>query len=154
MELSAFLSSDRVIADLAVADKGALLAELGRRAGTLLGMDGAAIAEALVNRERLGSTGLGRGFALPHARLDGLERFFGMFVRLARPIPFDAVDDQPVSMIFLLLSPQSAGDREHLAALAAISRRMKNPELVSRLQRERGGRLFAMLVGGSGEEAA
>lgn len=155
MELSAFLAPDRVVADLAAADKDAVLVELGRRAGALLGMDRAAITEALGDREKLGSTGLGSGFALPHARLDRLERFFGMFVRLARPIPFDAVDDQPVSLVFLLLSPRSAEDREHLAALAAITRRMRDPETASRLRRERAaGRLFALLVGGIGEKAA
>jgi len=155
MELSAILAPERVVVDLAVADKEALLAELGRRAGALLGMPGVAITETLENREKLGSTGLGSGFALPHARLDGLDQFFGMFVRLARPIAFESVDDQPVSLVFLLLSPSAAPAGEHLAALAAISRRMRDPETVQRLRsRTTAARLFAELAGGGGKEAA
>ncbi len=155
MELNTFLAPERVVVDLAVADKEALLVELGCRAGAMLGMEGEAITQALENREKLGSTGLGSGFALPHARLEGLDRFFGMFVRLARPIPFDSVDDLPVSLVFLLLSPSAASAGEHLAALAAISRRMRDPEMVRRLRsRTTAARLFADLVGGGGKEAA
>jgi len=154
MELSELLAPERVLADLAVPDKRALLVELGRRAGALLRMPGAEITAALESREQLGSTGLGRGFALPHARLPGLGRFFGMFVRLARPIPFDAIDDQPVSLVFLLLSPACSGS-EHLAALAAISRRMSDAEVVRQLgSAASAARLFAALVGGDGQQAA
>jgi nitrogen PTS system EIIA component len=154
MELSDLVTPERVVAGLAVADKPALMAELGRRAGALLGMPATAIAEALENRERLGSTGLGGGFALPHARLDRLDKFFGMFVRLSRPIPFDAIDDQPVGLLFLLLTPAAAGN-EHLAALAAISRRMSDPEVVRRLRAApTPAQLFAELVGANGKRAA
>ena len=154
MELSDLLAPERVITDLQATDKRALLGELGRRAGALLKLPAGAIAEALESREELGSTGLGRGFALPHARLEGLDRFFGMFVRLARPIPFDAIDDQPVSLVFLLLSPATSGN-EHLAALAAISRRMSDADVVRRLRSASNAtRLFADLVGGNGKQAA
>lgn len=121
------------MADLVVADKSALLVELGRRTGPLLAMRGETIIAALQNREEMGSTGLGQGFALPHARIEGLDRFFGMFVRLARPIAFDAIDDQPVSFVFLLLSPTNAGGDRHLAALAAVTRRMSDPSVMRRL---------------------
>jgi nitrogen PTS system EIIA component len=154
MELNELLTPERVVADLAVPDKRALLVELGRRAGTLLRMPAAEITAALESREQLGSTGLGRGFALPHARLAGLDRFFGMFVRLARPIPFDAIDDRPVSLVFLLLSPAASGS-EHLAALAAISRRMSDADVVRRLgSASSAARLFTDLVGGDGQRAA
>ncbi len=147
MELSELLTPERVLADLAVPDKRALLVELGRRAGALLRMPGTAITAALASREQMGSTGLGRGFALPHARIEGLDRFFGMFVRLARPIAFDAIDDRPVSLVFLLLSPAGSGG-EHLAALAAISRRMSDAATVRRLgSAPSAARLFDELVG-------
>ena len=147
MELSELLTPERVVVDLAVPDKRALLVELGRRAGALLRMPGPAITASLESREEMGSTGLGRGFALPHARIEGLDRFFGMFVRLARPIEFDAIDDQPVSLVFLLLSPAASGG-EHLAALAAISRRMGDAATVRRLgSAPSAARLFDELVG-------
>ena len=154
MELNDLLTRERVIAALAVPDKAALLAELGRRAGAAVGIPAARITEALENRERLGSTGLGGGFALPHARVDGLEKFFGMCVRLARPIPFDAVDDLPVSLVFLLLSREVAGN-DHLAAVAAISRRMGEPELARRLRSlSSAAELFSALTGEDGKRAA
>jgi PTS system nitrogen regulatory IIA component len=154
MELSDLLTPERVIADLAVPDKPALLAELGRRASSLVGIPAARITLALENRERLGSTGLGGGFALPHTRLDGLEKFFGMFVRLARPIPFDAIDDLPVSLVFLLLSPAEAGS-DHLAALAAISRRIGDPDVARRLRSLSSvAELFTTLTGVNGKQAA
>lgn len=155
MELSDLLTSDGVVAGLAVADKAALLAELGRRAGALLRLPPGPITEALQAREQLGSTGLGKGFALPHARLEPLGRFLGMFVRLARLIAFDAIDDQPVGSVFLLLTPAAATPAEHLAALAAISRRMSDPEVVRRIAAAASpAQIFAVLVGTNGQRAA
>lgn len=135
MNLTEILIPERVVCDLVVPDKSALLAELGRRSGAALGMPGEAIAAALRNREEMGSTGLGQGFALPHARIHGLDRSFGMFARLARSIPFDAIDDQPVSFVFLLLSPTRADGQSHLAALAAITRRMSDPSAARQLRK-------------------
>lgn len=154
MELSDLLTPERVIAKLAATEKMALLAELGRRAGPLCGIPAETISLALENRERLGSTGLGGGIALPHARLAQLEKFFGMFARLARPIPFDAIDDRPVAFVFLLLSP-AAADAEHLAALAAISRQMCKPEVVRRLGAARSAaELYQVLTASEGARAA
>ena len=154
MELSDLLAPERVVARLQVADQTALLAELGRRAGALCEIPAETISAALENRERLGSTGLGGGIALPHARLAQLEKFFGMFARLARPIPFDAIDDQPVAFVFLLLSPMAA-DAEHLAALAAISRQMCAPDVVRRLGAARSAaELYDVLVASEGTRAA
>jgi len=155
MELSDLLAPERVIAGLAVANKPALLAELGRRAGALLGLPREPITEALQGREQLGSTGLGKGFALPHARIEGLDKFIGMFVRLVRPIAFDAIDDQPVSTVFLLLTPATASPGAHLAALAAISRRMSDPEVARRLAAAKSAaQMFAALAGSNGQRAA
>ena len=114
-------------------DKPQLLAELARRSATATGIDVPAILTALQTREQLGSTGLGQGFALPHARIDGLTAFFGLFARLARPIDFQAIDGQPVDLVFLLLIPPNA-DTEHVAALAAIARPIRDRQFVRELR--------------------
>jgi PTS system nitrogen regulatory IIA component len=134
MEIADLLSPDRVVLGLAVRDKAGLLAELARRAGATLGIPPPAVVAALQAREQLGSTGLGRGFALPHTRLSGLSGFFGLFARLGRPIPFQAIDEKPVDLVFLLLIPERAGN-EHVGALAAISRALRDPAVLERLRR-------------------
>jgi PTS system nitrogen regulatory IIA component len=100
----------------------------------LLNLDAQTIFNALQVREELGSTGLGNGFALPHARIEGLDRLFGMFARLHRPVHFDSVDGNPVDLVFLLLIPPAAGS-EHLAALACISRYLRDEEFAARLRK-------------------
>lgn len=125
MNLSDLIGPDCVIVGLWSGDKAHLLAELSRQAATRLSLESQSILAALSARERLGSTGLGRGFALPHARVDGVEHLFGLFVRLARPIDFEAIDGQPVDLVFLLLIPPGAGN-DHVAALAAVARRMRD----------------------------
>lgn len=134
MEMGDLLRPDRVIAGLRVGDKAQLTTELSRRAAASLQIARQPVEAALIARERLGSTGLGQGFALPHARLDGLDRFFGLFTRLARPIDFEAIDERPVDLVFLLLIPGDAHG-EHVAALAAISRRMRDHAFVQRLRK-------------------
>ncbi|MBV9749768.1 MAG: PTS sugar transporter subunit IIA [Acetobacteraceae bacterium] len=134
MEIGDLLHPDQVIAGLRVSDKTQLTAELSRRAAAALQMPLKPVEAALTARERLGSTGLGRGFALPHARMGQLDHFFGLFARLARPIDFDAIDERPVDLVFLLLIPESAGSKQ-VAALAAISRRMRDQAFVQRLRK-------------------
>src|SRR6185312_1617615 len=103
--------------------------------------------DPLTQREQLGSTGLGKGFALPHARVAGLDRCFGLFARLARPIDFQAIDERPVDLVFLLLIPQDA-ESEHIAALAAISRRMRDAGLLDRARKaEKANALYRLIVG-------
>ena len=146
MEISDLVRPAQVIADLRARDKAGLTAELSRRAAAALPLESHSVEAALTARERLGSTGLGRGFALPHARLGGLDRFFGLFARLARPIDFDAIDEQPVDLVFLLLIPETAGS-EHVAALAAISRRMRDAAFAQRLRKAAGaGEMYAILT--------
>ena len=130
MNIAEFLAPADVIVGLRVNSKENLIRELARRAALATGIDAAIIANALQARELLGSTGLGKGFALPHARVPGLTRFFGAFVRLARPIDFQAIDDSPVDLVFLLLIPADA-ENEHVATLAAISRRLRNAEVLA-----------------------
>ena len=133
MNVADLITPQRVIATLQAGDKLQLLRELSERAAKQLGLDKGAILEALRSRETLGSTGVGQGIALPHARVAGLEQFFGLFARLDRPINFDAIDDGPVDLAFLLLIPEQAGN-EHLAALAAVSRRLRQREVAVRLR--------------------
>ena len=99
-----------------------------------LALDEDAIYRALQGREQLGSTGVGRGIALPHARIDGIDTLFGMFIRLSRPIDFESIDEKPVDLVFLLLMPLDAGN-EHVAALAAISRRLRDTAFTERLRK-------------------
>ena len=133
MDITNLIDADRVITSLRVSDKQQLLTELARRAARRLGIDTQAILGALVAREELGSTGLGQGIAIPHARIDSLNSFFGLFARLERPIDFAAVDERPVDLVFLLLMPADAGNA-HLAALSSISRRLRDRAVAERLR--------------------
>jgi PTS system nitrogen regulatory IIA component len=147
MDIAEFLAPADVAVGLRVTDKVHLIRELARRAALATGVDAAVIANALQAREQLGSTGLGKGFALPHARVPGLARFFGAFVRLARPIEFQAIDEAPVDLVFLLLIPAGA-ENEHVAALATISRRLRNAEVLAGVRKaETAAALHQLLVG-------
>ncbi len=133
MPIGDIIGANNVIVGLRVGDKTQLLRELARRAASALSVDQRAILDALQAREDLGSTGLGKGFALPHARLDALSQFFALFVRLARPIDFAAIDDRPVDLVILLLTPANGGN-QHLATLAALSRPLRDEAFVKRLR--------------------
>jgi nitrogen PTS system EIIA component len=133
MEITDFLTPARVILDVRSRDKAQLIAEIGRHFGRLVpALQPAAVETALLARERLGSTGLGAGFALPHARIEGLEAYAGLLVRLAKPIDFDAIDGKPVRLVFVLLIPAQT-ETSHVGALAAISRRFRDSERVAKL---------------------
>ncbi|MEA2788176.1 MAG: nitrogen system component [Acetobacteraceae bacterium] len=135
MEIADFLTPDRIILDQRPRDKSQLIAEIARLFGrSMPAPPPDAIEAALLAREELGSTGLGGGFALPHARIEGLSDYLGMFVRLAKPIDFQAIDMQPVRLVFTLLIP-SRSATPHVAALAAISRRFRDADLVARLMK-------------------
>jgi PTS system nitrogen regulatory IIA component len=116
----------RMFLRLKAANKAALLAELANRAGLSVGLDNASVLAALQAREALGSTGVGSGIAVPHARIDGLAGLVGFFARLERPVAFDAIDGRPVDLVVMLLSPPT-GHGQHLAALAQVSRLLRNP---------------------------
>jgi PTS system nitrogen regulatory IIA component len=134
MDIAELLSADRVVLNMRVRDKAALLTELARLASSHAPeVSSGEVEAALLGRERLGSTGLGAGFALPHARLARLDAFVGLFARLARPIDYSAIDDKPVDLVFLLLIPAEAVD--HVAALAAVSRLFRDPAVVARVRK-------------------
>src|SRR5262245_33774021 len=120
MEIVDLLTPRGVIPQLRVTRKKQALQEIARRAAGLTGFAEKRIYDVLAERERLGSTGIGKGIGVPHGKLDDLPRLCGMFARLERPIPFDAIDNQPVDLVFTLLAPVEAG-AEHLRALARVS---------------------------------
>ena len=147
MTIGEIIGPDCVVVGLRVADKTQLLQDLAGRAATALGLDRRVIFDALQARENLGSTGLGKGFALPHARLEALSETFALFVRLARPIDFEAIDERPVDLVILLLSPQNGGN-QHLATLAALSRPLREPEFVQRLRQAKdAATVYGVLAG-------
>lgn len=147
MDVADLLTPDRVVARWPAADKARLLAELARRAAEATGLSPPVVRDALAAREVLGSTGVGSGLAIPHARIAGLDRYFGLFARLERPIAFDAVDDEPVDLVFLLLVPANA-ENDHLQALASVSRRLRIPGTAALLRTaENAAALYRVLAG-------
>ncbi|MDD9923435.1 MAG: PTS sugar transporter subunit IIA [Boseongicola sp.] len=133
MDLTTILKPEAVKAVGAAGSKKRLFQEMGDIAASVYGFGADDVANALQERESLGPTGVGKGIALPHARLDKIDRVVGLFVRLEKPLEFDAADRQPADLIFCLLAPQDAGV-EHLKALALVSRTMRNGELCTKLR--------------------
>jgi PTS system nitrogen regulatory IIA component len=133
MKISDLLSPADIMLDIRAKDKSRLLRELSARAAAEVGLDADEVSEQIAEREELGSTGVGNGVALPHARLRGLKAPFGLFARLRQGIDFEAIDDQPVDVVFLLLLPET-GDSEQLNALACAARALRDPEALRRLR--------------------
>ena len=153
MDGTSLIRPEQVVG-LAAKGKTQLLQELARRAATPLGIAAPTILRALAAREELGSTGVGRGIALPHATVPGLACLFSLFARLEKPIDFDAVDGQPVDLVFLLLTPEK-GHREHLSALARVSRWLRDEAIAARLRATSEPRaLYEVLAGCASREAA
>ena len=149
-----FLSQVSTVCSLKATSKKQILQELARRAADVVGLRERLIFDHLLERERLGSTGIGRGIAIPHARLAELDRVYGLFVRLVRPVEFDSVDDQPVDLVFLLLAPQDAG-ADHLKALARVTRLMRDESLCAKLRGcETDDAVYALVCGGAQMDAA
>lgn len=126
-------SSASVLLRLAASSKKQVLQEMSRSAGRVLRMPERRVFDVILERERLGSTALGRGVAIPHAKLAELDRVVCVFATLARPVSFDAVDDLPVDLVFMLLAPEQAG-AEHLRALARVSRMFRDPDMCEKLR--------------------
>jgi nitrogen PTS system EIIA component len=146
MSLIDFLAPKAVIPALKVNSKKQAIVELAARAAALTGQNERLIVETLQQREKLGSTGIGQGVAIPHARLPKLDKLTGIFARLDRAIQFDSLDNQPVDLIFLLLAPEGAG-ADHLKALARIARLLRDPEVAQKLRESRKGEaLYAVLT--------
>ena len=154
MQISEFLDFDAVRPSLPAGAKRAVLQQVAALAAQRLGFAQAAILSSIVERERLGSTGFGQGVAIPHGKVEGLSEIYCLFVRLAEPVGYRAIDRKPVDLVFLLLSPPDAG-AEHLKALAAISRVVRN---AATLEKMRGARsrdaLAAVLMAADERDAA
>jgi PTS system nitrogen regulatory IIA component len=136
MPLNDIVAPNAIVPALKVNNKKQALQELARRAAELCGQNERAILEVLLHRERLGSTAVGSGVAIPHGKLPNLGRLFGLFTRLERPIDFEALDDQKVDLVFLLLAPEGAG-ADHLKALARVARLLRDPEIARKLRESR-----------------
>ena len=133
MPLTDLVAPNAVVPALKANNKKKAIQELAARAAKLSGQSERAILEVLMQREKLGSTGVGNGVAIPHGKLPKLDKLFGMFVRLEKPIDFDSLDAQQVDLIFLLLAPETAG-ADHLKALARISRLMRDKKVCDKLR--------------------
>ncbi len=138
MDIRAFLSQNDVMIDVRASDKVQLLKDLSARAARAVALEPDLVSAEILKREELGSTGLGSGVAIPHARIPGLIRPFGILARLSHGLDFSAIDDQPVDIVFLLLLPSASGS-EHLTALATASRQLRKPTIAAMLRKARSG---------------
>jgi PTS system nitrogen regulatory IIA component len=154
MHLADLISPEAVIPSLRAKTKKQLLQELAARAARVTGLQERYVFDTLLQRERLGSTGLGEGIAIPHGKFTGLKRIVGIFARLAEPVDFEAVDGEPVDIVFLLLAPEGAG-ADHLKALARISRLLREGHAVDKLRASKdASALYAVLTAEATPHAA
>lgn len=146
MDIGQLLDRNAIALRVSAENKRQALAVVAEIAARSLGVDASEILDALSEREQAGSTGVGYGVAVPHARLEGLDRLRGVFVRVEQPVDFDAVDDQPVDLMFALFAPKDAG-AQHLRALARVSRLLRQPTLREQLRQARtADAIHALLV--------
>lgn len=143
-----------VVAALTVTGKKDTLQNVAASAAALLGKNALGVFDVLWERERLGTTGVGHGIAIPHGRVPGLDKVSGFFARLSQPVNFDAIDDKPVDLVFLLLAPEAAG-ADHLHALATVSRLLRDPKLCEQLRKAKDASdLYRILTESTAAQAA
>ena len=154
MDIAELISSEDIVPSLRVGSKKQALQELSKRAAELTGQPERAIFEVLIQRERLGTTGVGQGIAIPHGKLPELDRLYALFARLETPVDFDAIDEQPVDLICLLLAPETAG-ADHLKALAQVSRLLRNKAVCEKIRGSDGpDAIYALLSEPTASHAA
>ena len=154
MNIGELLDRSAISVRVSAGNKKKVLAVIAEIAARNFGLDAGDVLDALSEREAAGSTGVGYGVAVPHARLEGLERMRGVFVRVEQPVEFESVDDQPVDLLFALFAPKNAG-AEHLRALARVSRIMRQNELREQLRKARSAdAVHALLVQDAARPAA
>jgi len=154
MEISELITLESVEASLRASSKKQAIQDLARKAAEIVGLHERAVFDVLMERERLGTTGVGNGIAIPHGKLANLDRLYGLFARLETPIDFQAIDEQPVDLIFLLLAPESAG-ADHLKALARVSRLLRDKSVCDKLRgTDSKEALFALLTESAATQAA
>ena len=153
-DFSDLLTHETILANLATPTKKALFQALGAAVADRHGLDPRGVADRLAEREKLGSTGFGGGVAIPHAKIAGLDGIVGAVARLGQPIDFEAVDDMPVDLVFMLLSPPDAG-ADHLKTLARVSRALRDPDFVAKLRGAASrDALYALLAASETRDAA
>ena len=153
-DLQDFLRPGAVVAALLAPNKKTLFNQLGLLAERVHDVDSALVVERLTERERLGSTGFGGGIAIPHGKIDGLDHVVGLFARLSQPVDFGSIDDEPVDLVFMLLSPTDAG-AAHLKALAQVSRVLRDRAFVAKLRgAATDDALYALFDAGEARDAA
>lgn len=146
MDISNLINMESIFPKLKATSKKQILQELGNIANKMVGKKPYEVANILMERERLGSTGVGHGVAIPHGRFPDLKNICGIFAKLEKPVNYDAIDDQPVDLIFLLLVPEEAG-ADHLKALAKVSRILRDQSLCEKLRgTDSGDAIFAILT--------
>ena len=154
MELTDLVSPEAVLCAVKAGSKKQALQEIAQRAAEAYGLDTRSVVEGLLAREKLGSTAMGNGVAIPHARIAGLGQIVAVFARLERPVDFEAADGQGVDLLFTLLAPQEAG-ADHLRALAKVSRLMRSPAVRAKLRETDGAdALYALVTDLSASRAA
>ena len=154
MEISDLINDASVVESLHVTSKKQALQDLSRRAADITGLHERTIFDVLMAREKLGTTGVGNGIAIPHGKIPNLDRLYGLFARLERPIDFNSIDEQPVDLIFLLLAPESAG-ADHLKALARVSRLLRDKTVCQKLRgTDKAEALYALLTESTANQAA
>lgn len=154
MPLSDLLASNAVFPSLKAPNKKQAIQELSAHAAALTGQDEREIFETLLRRERLGSTGVGGGVAIPHGKLAKTDRIIGLFARLETPVDFESLDGEPVDLIFLLIAPEAAG-ADHLKALARIARLLRDPDVAQKLRNARDAHaIYALLTAPAASNAA
>lgn len=154
MDISDLILPESVVANLRVTSKKQALQELAKKAAEITGQPERALFEVLMERERLGTTGVGHGIGIPHGKLPELDRLYGLFARLETPIDFDAIDDQPVDLIFVLLAPETAG-ADHLKALARVSRLFRDRAVCEKLRgTDSAEAIYALLTQSQASHAA
>ena len=146
MPLHDLISADAILPNLQAGTKKQALQDMSDLAGKISGLPPREIFDVLLQRERLGSTGVGSGIAIPHGKLAKASRIFGFFARVEKPIQFESLDGAPVDLIFMLIAPESAG-ADHLKALSRIARVLRDPSLTERLRTARDGNaIYAMMT--------
>lgn len=154
MKIDDLISLEAIIPNLKASNKKQVLQELAERAAKVVGIDARLIFDVLLERERLGTTGVGQGVAIPHGKLAQIDRLYGVFARLEHAIDFESIDDQPVDLFFLLLAPEGAG-ADHLKALAKVSRLLRNKAVCEKLRgSESADAILALLIESSTPHAA
>ena len=154
MDFQTLIEPDAIMPALKATSKRQVLQEMAAKAAAIVDRPEREILETILQREKLGSTGVGNGIAIPHGKLAGVDRIPGLLARLSKPVDFDALDDQPVDLVFMLLAPEGSG-ADHLKALSKVARLLRNPQTVTEIRSlQDPGSIYAAMLHGKAQNAA